>query len=630
MTVDEARVIELHHADCRDILPKLKDCSVDALVTDPPAGIAFMGQSWDRFQRDKFIRFLTDILEQCLRVLKPGAHALVWAIPRTSHWTATALEDAGFEIRDVVVHLQGSGFPKSRNVSEDLAEIRCRCEEAGSDLRDVRAAVSTQESQGTEQGSVLHSDLLRGVAVGDSARAHASDRAARSGGLDGGEPAVVSVEDEREREPGVEGRRDLATPEGPLRSGALCPLPGAVHGDGARGRVRDGAPAGDGATPRPGADENGSGASQGPQPAEQRVAEPGALAGQPFAQAGGAWPLCDRCGKSRIPGGLGTALKPGAEHWILARKPLSEKSVAANVLRWGTGAINIDGCRIAHADAADLATLQAKNPGRDDKVTSGVYGAGRPQQSVNASGRWPANVVLSHSLFCKLVGTREVERPILESHGQDTPGKSTYGSNGPGGGSNRKGVAMETVEVWDCAPDCAVAALDAQSGAVRSSGVYAKGSRVQGLKDGPASIPIDGTTSASYDDRGGASRFFYVAKAGRKERDAGLGDDLFSGEGVEPREGGVRSETSGQHLTRRDGGDPGLVRNAHPTVKPLELMRYLCRLVTPPGGQILDPFMGSGTTGIAAGLEGFGFIGITEDERDVEVARRRIAHWTGA
>ena len=131
--------------------------------------------------------------------------------------------------------------------------------------------------------------------------------------------------------------------------------------------------------------------------------------------------------------------------------------------------------------------------------------------------------------------------------------------------------------------------LDEQSGNVRSSGNYAKGSREQGTKSGPASIPIDGVTSSSYADKGGASRFFYTPKISKKERTVS-----------------------------------GKVDNKHPTVKPRALMAYLVRLVTPPNGVVLDPFTGSGTTGMACMMEGMRFVGIERESESANIARLRI------
>ena len=115
-------VLKLKQGDCLDVLRKAPDNYADSLVTDPPAGISFMGKDWDddKGGRDQWVSWLTDVAKECLRVLKPGAHGLVWAIPRTSHWTMSALEDAGFEVRDVITHLFGTGFPKSLDVSKAI------------------------------------------------------------------------------------------------------------------------------------------------------------------------------------------------------------------------------------------------------------------------------------------------------------------------------------------------------------------------------------------------------------------------------------------------------------------------------------------------------------------------------
>jgi len=110
------------HADCLDALRAMDACSVDAIVTDPPAGIAFMGKAWDKDKggRTEWVAWMAEIARECLRVIKPGGHALVWALPRTSHWTGWAWEDAGWQPRDKVVHLYGSGFPKSLDVSKAI------------------------------------------------------------------------------------------------------------------------------------------------------------------------------------------------------------------------------------------------------------------------------------------------------------------------------------------------------------------------------------------------------------------------------------------------------------------------------------------------------------------------------
>lgn len=112
----------LHHGDCFEVLRTLPSNSVDAIVTDPPAGIAFMGKEWDKDKggRAEWVTWMTSIAKECLRVLKPGGHALVWALPRTSHWTGWAWEDAGFEPRDKLAHLFGSGFPKNHAIGKAI------------------------------------------------------------------------------------------------------------------------------------------------------------------------------------------------------------------------------------------------------------------------------------------------------------------------------------------------------------------------------------------------------------------------------------------------------------------------------------------------------------------------------
>ena len=115
----------LRLGDCIEVMKKMKENSIDAIVTDPPAGIAFMGKDWDKDKggRDKWIEWMTGVASECIRVLKPGGHALVWSLPRTSHWTATAWEDAGFEVRDRIAHIFGSGFPKSMNISKQIDKM---------------------------------------------------------------------------------------------------------------------------------------------------------------------------------------------------------------------------------------------------------------------------------------------------------------------------------------------------------------------------------------------------------------------------------------------------------------------------------------------------------------------------
>ncbi len=379
----------LQHGDCLIELKKIMANSIDSVITDPPAGISFMNKSWDddKGGRKEWITWMSTVMAECLRVLKPGGHALIWAIPRTSHWTATAVEDAGFEVRDVVTHLFGSGFPKSLDISKAIDK------EAGA----KREVVGFNSNHRTLKPT--HSMV--------------------------GEP----------------------------------------H-------------SGDGSLTAPSTD------------------------------AAKQWQ------------GFGTALKPAAEFWILARKPLSEKTVAKNVLKHGTGGLNIDGSRIGNEIRLNTS---AGNTDREKWRMNTSETEGRTVQ-----GRFPSNLVLS-------------------------------------------GDAPEM--------------LDEQSGISKSTGgrtVKRGGKYTEGKVSAPGIFTND---DPGFGDIGGASRFFYCAK-------------------VSPSE---RGET-----------------NTHPTVKPQKLMQYLIKLITPPGGTVLDPFMGSGSTGLAAKTLGFRFIGIEKEKEYYEIAEARI------
>lgn len=415
---------KLINNDCLLALKKIPDNSIDSLITDPPAGISFMGKEWDSDKggRDGWIKWMTEVMTEVKRVLKPGAHGLVWAIPRTSHWTATALENAGFGIRDVVTHLFGSGFPKSHDISKGI---------------DKQAGV-TREAIGL---------------------------------------AVNSYPDS--------GRKDI------YRKGG--------------GKVFD----------------QGDGVKQN-------------VITAPTTDLAKQWQ------------GWGTALKPASEHWILVRKPCSEKTVAANVQKWGTGGINIDASRvespyehIMHPQKVSTNKHEGyQRPWNNDPVARQRADAQKiaAADKCQRLGRYPANLVLSHSQFCT----------------DD-----------------------------QCDIECAIKELDGQSGISKSQG----GTKPIvtetkfGQTSGRPQVPFN------FGDTGGASRFFYCAKISTSERGDG---------------------------------------NTHPTVKPKKLMSYLIRMITPPGGVVLDPFMGSGSTGIAAKECGFEFIGIEKEKEYFEIAKARI------
>jgi DNA modification methylase len=376
----------LLHGDCLEVLKTLPDCSVDSVVTDPPAGIGFMGKDWDHHKggRDQWIAWLASILKECNRVLKPGGHALVWSIPRTSHWTGMACEHAGFEVRDQISHIFGSGFPKSLNVSKAIDK------EAGVE-REVIGPNKFSHLNGKEN---LH---CYGVAT---------------------------------RPDETKSSTDLAKQ----------------------------------------------------------------------------WD------------GWGTSLKPSREDWWLVRKPLSESTVAKNVVKHGTGALNIDGSRIGTGDRRMCGTTDKSGE------TSIVLGA-RVETRTDI-GRWP-----SHTLF----------------------------------------------------DEDAARQLDLQSGFL---------------------LP---------------SRFFYCAKSSKSERNKGC--EGLPAVKLQDFADGTKRKLVAQAESAKN---PNLPRqNFHPTVKSIKLMEYLIKLITPPNGTVLDPFMGSGSTGVAAKNLGMNFIGIEQNEEYIEIAKKR-------
>jgi site-specific DNA-methyltransferase (adenine-specific) len=404
--------------------------SVDAIVSDPPYGLSFMGKGWDHGVPG--VEFWTE----ALRVAKPGAHLLAFGGTRTYHRLACAIEDAGWEIRDCVMWVYGSGFPKSHDVSKAIDKA------AG-----VKREVVGQSVNGCGK---------------TAASIHKADGFAAS------RESVFAIT-------------------------------------------------------------------------------------APATEAARLW------------SGWGTALKPAWEPIIVARKPLVG-TVAENVLTHGTGGINVNGCRVGTEAVVSLKGL-GDNRNLNDDGWKGI--GGRPEPTVSI-GRWPANLI--HD------GSEEVVGLFPQT---------------TSGALNRASITAEN-GIYGNAPK-------------ERTGLYAA-------------------------DSGSAARFFYCAKASKADRDEGcegLAERVASVGNTDAagRDGTNPNNYVGDSQRRRvEAGLPGTLprRNHHPTVKPTALMRYLCRLVTPPGGVVLDPFTGSGSTGKGAILEGFRFIGIEREAEYVEIAKARI------
>ena len=357
---------------CVDRLRELPDESVDAVVTDPPYELGFMGKGWD----SSGIAYNIEVWRECLRVLKPGAHLLAFSGSRTYHRMTVAIEDAGFEVRDMIAWISNKTFPKSHNVEK------------------------------------------------------------------------------------ATGSADWA--------------------------------------------------------------------------------------------GWGTALKPSLEPIVMARKPLIG-TVAENVLAYGTGGLNIDGTRIG----TELVTINTF----DDGAKPWGNASGEAYTSRQSHGRWPSNVMLD-----------EFTAGLVDE---------------------QSGVSVS------------------RSAKMKAGLTEAIGSKNLSTK------ALIFESERGHNDTGGASRFFYVAKASKRDRNEGL-------EMIQPRFAPTMNNGIGNK--KHDPETATTKANFHPTVKPTDLMRQLVRLVTPPGGVVLDPFTGSGSTGKAAILEGFDFIGVELTDEYLPIIEGRLSH----
>ena len=462
----------LIYGDCIEQMQKLKDEGklVDSVVTDPPYHLTsiverygkdgsapakdkdglyqrqakgFMGKEWDGGD----IAFRSDTWKLAYDLLKPGGYLLAFSASRNYHRMAVAIEDAGFEIRDQIMWIYGSGFPKSHNIGK---------------------AVDAIEKFGRSDPKAL-----RETRMGDDYEPTGQD--------DWSKGRMFSADVER--------------------------IPDDDH--------------------------------------EHEVTNK--------------WK------------GWGTALKPAHEPIVMARKPVSEKSVATNVLKYGTGAINIDGCRIETDPEVDDMLREVERVQRDEKnvwsnKNSGFKNEKNNLTGVRKEGRYPANVMHDGSDIVKNIFPKTTSTKVS----RERKAGSEFGQN---------------------------------------SGWNKHNNRDSGLM--PA-----------YGDDGSASRYFYCPKTSAEERNRGLDSFATKKMGMS---GGAQSKGEGYDKGQSIGLNRVIERkNTHPTVKPQELMKYLCRLVTPKGGVVLDPFMGSGSTGIAAKDEGFDFVGIEKEKEYFEIAEARI------
>jgi DNA modification methylase len=499
-----------------DSLKKYPDNFFDSIVTDPPYGLGkepnaeemlrawitegylevkgtgFMGKEWDAFVPQPIF------WKEVFRVLKHGGHVVSFFGTRTYDWGVMSMRLAGFEVRDCIQWIYGSGFPKSHNISKAIDKM-----------------------YGAEREVVGQGKAGKGFNK-------------------------------------VKGFGTNTTKSDEFTS-------------------------------------------------EWDVTE----ASTDQAKEWDGW---------------GSALKPANEPIVLARKPLEKGlSIAENVLKWGTGAINIDVSRINHNEEQKFTNREQRKEGWN-MDNCGFDSTNNHTASADPSGRFPSNVILTHHPQCECLGLKKVKGSscLPSDIGKGKTEKSTNGIYGEKVNkitvSHNDENGEETIENWNCHDDCPIKVLDEQSGISSSSDT-------QRTRNTLGSFGMPNNATPEYSDTGGASRFFYVAKASKSERNFGL-DEFEEKQTVGG--GGLTAELreDGSLETASAGGKYGSIKalqtNVHPTVKPVKLMQYLVRMITPPNGTVLDPFAGSGTTGVACKIDGFNFVGLELSEEYAQIGRARI------
>lgn len=581
--------------DCVEAMREMEENSIDAIVTDPPYAIGFMSKQWDVVgsKEDgpmRVVNWFQNWAREALRVLKPGGYLLVFGGSRTYHSMAMGVELAGFEIRDQIQWVYGQGFPKSMNVGKAI-------DKKANEIP-VFDAIRTHLRNWRDVRGMTNSDL--NDAVGSSRSGCGMARHWTS--EDGSQHSIPSKEQWAKL-------RDILQWD-------HCEF------DGMYDAVKDGA-----ARPVVG----------------KYDADMGGLGGQRLGQAGGdiTAPATDA---AKQWDGWGTALKPAHEPIVMARKPF-KGSVASNVLEHGTSALNIDRSRVAR-EADKGCPVHGLRRLRNQDAEVGIPGS--PSQAADdvrngvpipgdVGGEQPTLVGRNMDGQEDRVQNRggpdavgEGQKAASETTPSGVPGASTGGRQEPQSSAASGGARPPHQRDEGGQPaleprsDGLVGTLEGAPSPGAGAGASSQGE--QGTpectcEDGrwPANLIHDGSddVAAALGDK---TRLFYCAKPSKAEKNAGLGDEF---ETKQTMGGGG---TNHEELGGKFGSIKAPQKNSHPTVKPVALMAYLCRLVTPPGGTVLDPFLGSGTTGVAAVREGFDFIGIEREAEYAAIAEARVEH----
>lgn len=572
---------ELHLGDCLETLRTMPDNSVDSIVTDPPYGLAFMGKRWDYDVPS------VEIWAECLRVLKPGGHLLAFAGTRTQHRMAVRIEDAGFEIRDMIAWVYGSGFPKSLDVSKAIDKA------AGAEREKVRkpcAATAYSSNAGNMRPWMERAQELGYTEV------------------DGSEPATDAARQWQgwgtALKPALEPITVARKPLGTCATNVLQMVESQLRERGVRGEILW----------KP---ENASGAARSKKTTSSGSTRP-LEASETFAK---------NADESVTRSVEQQSLKSSEKHGTSGINPTLGGSESFHGFTTSGCENPLSPPTAGSAPAAESVsvisspstTSTAEEHSTENKFTGrSTHNCAEKDSRLDTASFAGIATGLTGSMGTVHI-SRDSEGFFLWPNGlpEFVPGSPlTVAAN-----VLQHGTGALNID------GCRVATDDGENRArpPRTPNEILGGGKGTNLTASehndagrwPANLIHDGSEPA--DLLGEAARFFYCAKASRKDRDEGL--EGFEVKAAKSYEGG--RIVSADHPETAMGGE-SVRANIHPTVKPTDLMRYLCRLVTPPGGTVLDPFMGSGSTGKAARLEGFRFIGCELSPEYLEIARARI------
>jgi hypothetical protein len=617
---------ELHHGDCLDVLKTLADCSVDAIVTDPPYGLSFMGKRWDYDVPS------VDIWTECLRVLKPGGHLLAFAGTRTQHRMAVRIEDAGFEIRDMIAWVYGSGFPKSLDVSKAIDKA------AGAEREVIgtrTSAFGDAETSDTGDGRNLWCKPatkevpLTGEPATDAARQWEGWGTALK-------PAVepVGVYHKGLTLENVFGILMASLTQELWRS--ICQWSNASASDaenllsGIRARLEKAEAFSVVESARTFALENIESAILA---ASSSISPKLTETARDTTKGGSAQEGVNPSGRKLDTQGAETQagrvdVMSLVDMFICATTEHTGQNIAllwSGILGETLNQANTFTIATALRLTTALKTLKCLMQANTLQSTGSLESC-RPALEPITLARKPligtiAANVLEHGTGGLNIGACRIEADDLVA----------LQKNWNRVQSESQGIAstgIKAIDLSDRAPEGrfpanlihdgseeVLALFPSEAGG--GFGVRGKGGSTYANGEGFANTLSETGQTVGYGDSGSAARFFYCAKASRDDRDEGCG-------AFELTEAGIKND-SGRGFSESDPMAAVMRRNPHPTVKPTDLMRYLCRLITPPGGIVLDPFTGSGSTGKAAMAEGFRFIGIEREAEYIEIARARIS-----